>query len=165
MESRFTFRAFIAHEEGRLARLETAGDLQVPMNVLCDAETDLSLMDGDACLAEVFGAGSGIRLFQDEADYDASGTQFAMPSVIPAGVFPPDNNTDAFQQEPIILLVGSVENVVKNPAPAPDDPNYFLEVETLEMRLNLFVRYDGEIRKGNVISCEAWIFGNVKKAG
>ncbi len=163
MKTSFRFKAFLDYEDGRLARVETTGDFEVPMNISCEENTDLSLAEGDLCEAEVMGAGSNIVLYRDEEAFEKANPLFAMPSVIPAGVFPPDNNTDSFQQEPVILFSGTVRNVIKNPDPQPDEPNYFLEVETLEMDLSLYILYDGDIEKGSIISGEAWIFGDIKK--
>jgi hypothetical protein len=163
MKTEFIFNTFLEYEEGTIAQVGTTGDFEVPMNIFCEAGTDFDLKEGERCEAEVMGAGSGIEIFEDAEAYEKTGTMFGLPSLIPSGTFPAEGGAESFQQSPTIIFTGTVLDVVKNPDPGEDDPNYCLEVETLEMTMSLYVRYDGEIKKGNVVNGEAWIFGDIKR--
>ncbi len=165
MLTKFRFRCFIDCEEGKIAQVETTGDMEVPMNILCDENTDFSLAGGDLCEIDVCGVANGVELFKNEDEYYATGSMFAVPSIIPSGSFPSDGNAESGPgQVPVIMFTGTIRAVEKNPEPKPDEPGYRLEVETLEMSMSLYLNYDGELKEGSVISGEAWLFGDVVRA-
>ena len=52
-----------------------------------------------------------------------------------------------------------------NPEPEEDEPNCFILVETLEMRVNLYLRYNGPVEPGYIVYGVAWLFGNLQMEG
>ncbi len=160
----FHFREFLeyegAEEDGTLAALETTGASQIPINVFAEKNTDFDLHEGEMCYCEVVGVGSGIKVFENEDAYYASDMKMASVAVIPTGTFSP-TGAPHFQQSPDIRFSGKVIDVDTDPEAEPDGPNYCITVETLEMTVIVFLRYEGKIETGYFVNGTAWLYGHV----
>ena len=84
----------------------------------------------------------------------------AVQSMIPTGTFHPFSENS--QPEPTILYSGIVKSVDIDKEAAEDRPNYLLEIETYGMTFSLYVRHEGEIQAGDIVSGSAWIYGDLK---
>ncbi len=160
----FVFRYFADCEDGEMARLETA-EFGIPVNVFAEDGTDFDLLDGEACKAELFGVGSrDTEIYPNEVAFEKSGSNMAVPSMIPAGTFPANDEAEDFEESPWIIYVGTVKEVDTDPEANENQPNYCLTVETLEMTLQLYLHYDGPIEPGYILHGTAWLFGPVTRA-
>ena len=160
----FVFHSFFECEDGRAARLETA-KMGIPVNVFAEEDTDFDLRDGEACKAELFSVGSqDTGVYPDEAAFEKSGSNMAVLSMIPAGTFPAMDGAEGFEESPWIIYVGTVKEVDTDPEAGPDQPNYCLTVETLEMTVTVYLHYDGPIEPGYILHGTAWLFADVTSA-
>ena len=82
--SEFTFCYFTDHEDGKMARVETAGS-GIPVNIFIDNAADLSDLKKGPCSIDVRGVGNGVRVFASEEAYRAAGGGMATVSMIPMG--------------------------------------------------------------------------------
>ena len=158
----FVFRYFADCEDGQMARLETAGS-GIPVNVFAEDGTDFDLQDGESCCVDLCGIGSQVDVYSTEEALDASGCRMAVPSMIPMGTFPPKGTEDDFEESAHILFVGKVLEVDTDPEANENQPNYCLKVETLEMTLLLYLRYEGPIKTGCILHGVAWLFGPITR--
>lgn len=164
----FVFNGFSDYndgdESGKLASLETAGEYNVPVNVYAEDKTDFTLLPGEACTAEVIGIGSGIQAYESEEAYLDSWEHAAPVSLIPIGTFSHDGKSD-FEQSPDILFTGKVVETEIDPDAEPHEPNFRIVVETLDMTLTVYARYNGKIEPGYTVQGHAWLFGDVTRKG
>ncbi len=162
--SQFKFCYYQDHEDGKMARVETAGDEYesgIPVNIFIDnAEEHLDMEEG-LCSIEVCGVGSDFTVYPDEASYEAAGTNFASVSMIPMGTFAPPSEERGSGESPHIMYSGRVMEVERAPACQAPEPNIRIGIETLGLCFDLFTRYDGPVEPGNNISGVAWLFGNI----
>lgn len=81
--------------------------------------------------------------------------------MIPIGTFSPGHDNVNFQQSPHILFSGRVVGVAWNPSADANEPNCCLEIETLEMTFNLYMRYAASVEIGYIVHGVAWLFGDL----
>lgn len=160
--SRFTFQYFMDYEDGRMARVETTGDLEIPINIFIDNAADFIDAKAGPCIIDVCGVGSNFKLFASEEEYSSSDPNMAVISLIPSGTFPADPKDESFEQSPHIIYTGRVLDVEWNPKAGENEPNCRVYIETLEMTFSLYLRYEGRIEKGYVIHGVAWLFGDLE---
>lgn len=158
----FRFCGFTDYNDGKLAHLETM-ESGIPVNIFAEPDSDFSLQEGDICSVDIYGEGSNIRFFTDEKAYSASGSQMAPVSMIPMGTFPADPEDKDFQGSPHIIFTGKVIDGKAYPDAVSTEPNFCLMVETLEMILEVYVRYEGNISTGGILSGVAWLYGDILK--
>ncbi len=160
--SKFNFQYFMDHEDGKIARVETTGYLQIPLNIFIDNAEDFSDAAEGPCSIDVCGVGRDVEVFASEEAYRGSGRKTDVISLIPSGTFPLDPNDADFQQDAWIVFSGRALDVEFDPEAGSDDPNYLVHVETLEMTLRLFLRSETPIEKGNVLHGGAWLYGDLE---
>jgi len=136
-------------------------ETDIPVNIYAEPGSDFDMDEGDICTVDICGVCYDLEVFQDEDAYYATGTQFAAVSMIPLGVFSSEGNAD--EESAHIMFSGKVIETEKDPKAGPEEINYCLKAESLEMEINLFTCFDGEIKAGNVIHGTAWIFGEIHK--
>ena len=159
----FVFNSFFDYEDGKGARLQTRESL-IPVNVYADDETDLDLQEGDLCSAEIYAIGAqDTRIFATEEDFHQAESRLGVPCMIPMGTFSLEEDDEEFEESSHILFVGIVNDVAVDPEAGPEEPNMLLLVETVEMELNLYIRTDRPVEKGNIVYGIAWLFGDIKK--
>lgn len=158
----FRFCGFSDYKDGKMAHLETM-EYEIPVNIYAEADSDFSLEEGDICSVYIYGSGRNIRFFADENALEASGSQMAPVSMIPMGTFPADPEDKGFQGSPHIMFSGKVTGGETNPDAGPDEPNFCLTVDTLEMTVHVFVRYEGDITIGGILSGVALLYGDIVK--
>ena len=154
------------YEEGRLANVETL-ESEIPVNIHAEDDSDFTLQEGENCNVEIYAVGNNFKLYSSETEYKASGKKMAVMSMIPAGTFPVDPEDKNFRESAHIIYTGKVLNVSKEQDEKGKDgyPNYFLKIQSYEIEFGLYVYYDGEIKKGDIISGMAWLFGTIAKKG
>ena len=162
MESKFIFKYFKDHEAGKLARLETS-DMNVPVNLFAEENTDFDLQEDEPCTVQVFSVGSNLEVFADEAAYKEKETHFAPISMIPIGLFPPQEDTHDWEESCHILFSGKVlaSHPIENAQ--PNRPNTELVVETLDMTLYIGTIMDQPAEPGNFVRGVVWIYGDIKR--
>ncbi len=161
--TKLQFCYFMDYEDGKMARVETTGEYEVPFNVFVDnADQFEDAAEGICFLMDINGVGSDIRFFRDEEEFKASGSNFAVPSMVPMGTFPANADEEGFQESPHILFAGIVKDFAWNLGAGEREPNLGMEIETLDMTVNLYMRYDGPVEKGYVVYGSAWIYGNLE---
>ena len=156
------FCYYMDYDNGKMARMQTTVDLEIPVNIFADDGSDFALAEGTICNIEVWGYGIDIEVFKTEEEFISSGNFMASISMIPTGTFSPkeEGNSD-FQENPQIMFVGNVTDVEINPQAKPDENNYCLTINTLEMTINVFMRYDGIVEIGNVVYGTAWLYADI----
>lgn len=154
------FRHFADDEDGKMGCFESE-EMEIPLNIHIDNYEECSEMPEGPCQVEIYGIGSQIEVYETEEAFRASGSPMAEVSLIPIGTFPADPADDSVQPSPHILFAGKVLYVEKNSSAEPDDPNYFLFIQTLEIKVNLYLQYEGEIKEGNTVYGVAWLYGNI----
>ena len=162
--SQFKFYYYMDCEDGKMARVETTEDLEIPVNIFIDNADESKAVKGDLCSIDVCGIGSNIEIFASEETYESvdSKLKMAIPSMIPIGTFPADPDDKMFEESPHILFTGRVVDVEWDSEAESDEPNCCILVETLEFTFNLFLRYDAPIEKGYIVHGIAWLFGDMK---
>ena len=150
------FRYYMDYRDSKIARMETESG--IPLNIFADDGSDRTLSDGTECDLQVFGMGNGIRVFSSEEEYSAEETQFAPISMIPSGTFPSENG----EESPHIIFSGKAANVEYDPNADQNQPNYCITIDTYDLSFCLFVKYEGQIEKGNIVSGEAWLYTDIK---
>ena len=159
----FVFQRFFECEDGQAARLKTA-EMGIPVNVFAEEDTDFDLREGEGCKVELFGMGSqDTEVYPNEAAFRKNGSSMGVPSMIPAGTFPVKDGAEDFEESPWIIYVGMVKEVDTDPEAGPDQPNYCLTVETLEMTLQVYLHYDGPIEPGYILHGSAWLFASITR--
>ena len=158
------FYHFVNYEDGKLANLDLSED-EIPVNIFIDNAEELG--DLPECDAEidVYGISQGLDVFKTEDEYNAQSNHMAVQSMIPTGTFWVTDRTRQSRPEPTILYSGIVKSVETDEEAAEDRPNYLLEIETYGMTFSLYVRHDGEIQVGDIVSGRAWIYGDLKPLG
>ena len=158
MNTTMKFCAYIDHEEGKLAAMETQGDsgMSIPVNIFAEDGSDFSLTDGTVCTLEIGGEGCNIKVYASEKEVVAN-TKMAGISMIPMGTFSLEPDDPDFQPQPTIIFSGKVLNVAQNPNPSEEEYQYYVEVETLDMTLALYLDCDEKIEVGNYIHGVAWL--------
>ena len=159
--TKFTFFYFTDYEDGKMARLGTVGDWEIPVNIFIDNAAELEGITEGPCSVDVCGVGSDVEIFASEEEYRASGSGMDVLSMIPIGTFPADEEDKDFEESPHILFTGKVRAVEWNPAAEEEAPNGCLWVETLGLELKLYVRYEGAVEPGYLVHGVAWLFGDM----
>ena len=159
--STLTFFYFMDYKDGKMARLETTEDMEIPVNIFIDNASEFEdLQRETTCSIDIYGVGSNIKEFPSEEVYEASGLQMAPISMIPMGTFPVKDDPD-FVESPHILFSGMVTEVESMLPSKPGDPNYCLTIETLEFEFHLYARVDKPVDAGYIIHGVAWLFGDI----
>lgn len=157
------FQHFMDYENGKMARLEVIAGYGLPLNLYVDNASELEINPGDRCFCAICGIGSGIKIFSSENEFKKTDHAMAPISMIPIGTFSANSEDKDFVQSPHILFTGRVLNAEFNPCAGPDEPNYCVTIETLDMNFTLYYRYDGTISADNIIHGVVWLFGKLEK--
>ena len=158
------FYHFMRYEDGKLANVDLS-EYEIPVNIFIDNAEELDdLRECDAEI-DICGIAQGFEVFKTEEEYYARGKNMAVQSMIPTGTFWVTDETKKRGPEPTILYSGIVRSVDTDEKAAEDRPNYLLEIETYGMTFSLYVRHDGEIQAGDIVSGRAWIYGDLKPLG
>ncbi|MBQ6162930.1 MAG: hypothetical protein IJK23_00510 [Clostridia bacterium] len=160
--NQFRFYGFSDYEDGKIASLETVGEYEIPLNVFIDNASEFDDIDECFCTVDLYGIGSEIEVFSSEEAYRAADKKLAVISMIPIGTFSAQPDDESFQPSPHILFTGKVLYVERDPNAGADEPNYFASVETLELKINLYFRYDGPVEEGYIIYGVAWLYGDME---
>ena len=165
-KSRLVFHGFAPYEGGRLARMATAGELEIPVNVYADPGTDLMMPLGTACEFALYGitSESSIQIFHRMTDYLRSDIPVGCPGMMPAGAVPTEEQEGegTFAQTPVVLFSGIVQSV-EVLGPQPGRPPFLAEIRTLGMTVNLYYDCDRAVRPGDLFFCDAWLFGVIRR--
>ena len=154
-----TFRFYEDSKEDEvIGRFNTKG-YDIPVNISIDNAEKHRLICGDTYRLYLNGWGRNTDIYEDESAFAEQYGHMAVPSLIPIGTFPNDSKDGG---TPRILFVGTVNQVDRLDDSDDDGPNYCLEIETLDMTFHLFLLHEGEIKPGNVIHGEAWLYGLVE---
>ena len=162
-KTEFVFDTCSSSVEGTIARLMVDDGIRLPLVVFIDNWENVQVRHGQHCCIAVKGVGSNVKIFADENEYLATTPKTDVVSLIPTGEFMWHNNAET--AEPYISFTGYVTEVDSDPDAGEDAPNYLLAVETLDMTFDVYLHYDGEISKGNVIHADAWIYGDLEPVG
>lgn len=160
--SKLIFCYFMDYEDGRMARFETTGNYEIPLNIFIDNASEMASAKEGPCSIDICGVGNGVRVFASEEEYLEAKTNFALESMVPIGTFPADPDDEHFEESPHILFTGKVIDVRQDPDAEADGPNYCVLVETLELSFYLYIRHDAPIEKGFIVHGVAWLFGDLE---
>lgn len=160
--SKFMFQYYMDYEDGKMARFNTTGELEIPVNIFIDNVADYLDAKEGPCSIEVNGMGSSIQIFESEEAYYASDMKLDVISMIPMGTFPADPNNKDFEESPRIIFSGKALRVEWDPEAEDGNPNYRVLIETLEMQFYLYLRSDQQIKPGYVLHGVAWLFGDLE---
>ena len=156
------FIYYIPDDEGVLARMETTGEEGgVPLNILAVEGSNMELAEGVVCDLEVYGIVDDIKVFEDEEAYSAVETFFAPIHMVPTGAFPAPEGEEEYTGAPTIGFSGRVTGVEHDPEAPGDQPNYSLTVTTYGLEFTLLTHYDDEIKEGNIVAGEAWLYAEI----
>ena len=161
--SKMTFKYFMEYEDGQMARMETTGNLRIPVNIFIDNAAALDNLAEGLCTIDICGVGStsNIDIYPSEEAYRATSPKMDTISMILMGTFSIHQDDENFQQSPHIIFSGRVLAVEWDPTAAQNKPNCCILIETLEMVINLYVRYDSVIEAGYIVHGVAWLFGEI----
>ncbi len=158
------FYHFVNYEDGKLANLDLSED-EIPVNIFIDNAEELGeLLECDAEI-DIYGVAQDVDVFKTEDEYYAQSNNMAVQSMIPTGTFWAADKNNQSGPEPTILYSGIVKSIDTDENVAEGRPNYLLEIETYGMTFSRYVRYDGEIQVGDIVSGSAWIYGDLKPLG
>lgn len=160
--SLFEFCGFMDYEDGKMARVTTMGEYEIPFNIFIDNASELEDVRARLCSIDVYGIGSDLSFFATEEEYRASGTRLAPEAMIPIGTFSLNEDDEDFKQSPHILFTGKVIDVDRDSCPGPDGPNCLILIETVGMIMQVYAECDEEIEKDYLVHGVAWLFGNLK---
>ena len=161
MVNKLRFFRYMDTKDGKLAQLETIADLRIPLNVCIDNAGAFPNLKPGLCTVDVCGVSGDVRIFPSEEAYRAADLVFASRSLVPIGTFVPGAAETDSPQTPHILFSGQVRKAVRNPEDAPDEPNWELDIETLELDLTLYCRTEETVRPGDLVHATAWLFGDL----
>ncbi len=176
--SKFKFCYYTECDGDQMARLKTI-DMEIPLNVLADEDSDMELREGDVCDVEVNGfcASDETYYYETEEDFLKTDTKMDSKSLIPMGVFPAadvqcDIDCDVEcdincpeEEDASVLLTGKITEVERDTEFSDDGEEiYQIKLDTLEMNVTLFLDADYEIKTGGIIRGTAMLFGDIKKA-
>lgn len=163
--SRMIFFGSDPYEDGYLARMTTAGEIEVPVNVYADPGTDFLMPWGTACEFALNGLANArsLEVFSRKEDYLRSDIRIACPGLIPVGAFATEEEEreGTFRETPTAVFSGVVKKV-EVLEPEPYRPAFLAEVETVGLTVNLYYDSDRAVRPGDLLFCEAWLFGQIK---
>ena len=162
--SKFFFESYIEYEDGQMAHVYTADD-KIPLNIHMDNADLFSDLHEGPCEIEVFGVTEKVDVFTSEEAYYASETHLAIPGLIPIGTLPLEGNEDIFKPSADILFSGKVLDIQRDSCAEEDEPDCCLTIETLGFEFSLYLRYEGEVNKGDIVTGRAWLYGEFKGKG
>ena len=158
------FYHFMRYEDGKIANVDLSEE-EIPLNIFIDNAEELGdLAECDAEI-DIYGVSGGVDVYKTEDEYYAQGNNMAAQSMIPTGTFWVSDETKESGPQPTILFSGIVKSVETDEEAAEDRPNYLLVIETYGMTFSLYMRHDGEIQAGDIVSGRAWIYGDLKPLG
>lgn len=156
-----TFCYFMDYEDGKMARVETTGEYEIPVNIFIDNADEFGELAACPCSINICGVGSGLDLYATEEEFRSAGTAMEPISMIPMGTFSPTNSED-FEESPHILFVGKVLGVDWNPMAGPNEPNCCMRIQTLEMEFDMYTRCSAVVKPGYIVHGVAWLYGDLE---
>lgn len=161
--NKLEFCYFMDYDDGKMARMQTTGRLEIPVNIYIDNYEEVQAYKEGYCCMDVCALGGNIEVYVTEKEYlQNTDSYMDVMSMIPAGTFSPDPDKKDFKESPHILFTGKVMDVDWDSEPEPDLPNCCVLAETLELKINLYFKYDKPIEKGFVVHGVAWLFGDME---
>lgn len=157
----FKFYGFSDYEDGKIAHLETSGEIEIPVNIFIDNADEIGDIGECSCSIDVFAVGNGVVIYSSADDYYAADTKMDVISMIPVGTFPAKEDDENFEQSPHIFFTGKVTDVDYNENSNNDKPNYCITIETVELTFQLYLRYDSIIEVGNIAQGVVWLYGDM----
>lgn len=157
--SKLKFFYFTDYEDGKIARVETTGENNIPFNIFIDNAADFADAKEGSCSVDICGIGSEISIFESEEEYRSSNPIMDTISMIPIGTFPANSDDEHFEQNPHVMFTGKVLDVKRNP---DSEPNCCILLETLEFTFCLYINYDAPVEKGFIVNGIAWLFGDLE---
>lgn len=163
MITKVYFDYFFDYQDGKMARLNTTGDIKIPFNMYIDNAEELCNISEGSYLADINGIIEDFTIFKSKLEYENSEEKMAVISMIPVGSFSVDslNNAD-FKESPYILFSGEILKVFKNPKPTDNEYSHCIIIKTLEMTLTAYLDYKDTIKKSNIIHATAYLYGTLK---
>ena len=160
--SRLQFLSFSDYEDGKMAEMFTVEEM-IPVNIYIDNfEKVHNVRRGEYCDIDICAVCSWVKIYPSEEEYYASDSYMAIPAMIPVGAFSIKPDDENFEESPHILFTGKVMDIAWNPDAKEDDVNCCILIETLELVIKLYLRYDQPVRKGFIIHGVAWLYGDLK---
>ena len=154
------FCEFVKSNEDTLVRVVTAGEYCIPMNIyIWDMILNESGNDpfekGKLYDMDILAVSDDYELYESEADYRLHEKILDLPSLIPSGTFPADDDDDSFIQNPNVIFSGEIVQVKDS---EDDKYNYDLIVKCLETEIELLIACDTEVKPGYIISGVAFLY-------
>ena len=160
--SKLIFSYFQDYEDGKMARMRTTGEYEIPVNIFIDNASELEGVKKGYCNIDICAVGNDIDIYSSEEDYWQADSRMDIISMIPLGTFPADPDDADFEESPHILFTGKVLDVKWNPAAEEGDVNCCIRIETLGFTFNLYLDYDKPVEKGYIVHGVAWLFGDME---
>ena len=159
---KFIFNNFMDNGKERFARLETANH-NIPVNIYAEEDSDFDLQNGELCETSVFGVGSGYEVYRSEKEYYEHHEKLASVSLFPIGLFPSSPDDKDWEESCHVMFSGKVIDFLPNPYSEDENINCLIFVETLDMTIGIYTKYDGIIEEGYYIHGIAWLFGDIAR--
>ena len=160
--NRLKFCYFQDYEDGKMARMLTTGEYEIPVNIFIDNASEFEGVKRGYCNIDVCAVGSSIDIYASEEEYRQTDSNMDIISMIPMGTFSVKPDDEDFQESPHILFTGKVLDVAWNPEADEDDANCCVLVETLGLMINLYLNYDKPVEKEYIVHGVAWLFGDME---
>ena len=165
MTTMLKFHGCMEYGDMMMARLETEEN-QIPLNVILENYEEYEdLPDGTECEILLIGDWMETTVYDSREDYFQDNNFMDATALIPSGTFPAYENGVAGEysgQTPMILYSGTVLEAEYREQPDEKKPNYRLLVETLDLKFQLFTRYEGMIRDGSIVHGTAFMSGIIE---
>ena len=169
--SRLKFCYFMDYEDWEIARFETTGGMEIPVNIYIENADSFEYEPEGYAIVDICGVVKELKVYPSEEEYMKlpEEPKMAPMSMIPIGTFPesyPDPPEDEdFDESPHIYFTGRVLKSEWDPDAGEDWTNCKLLVETLELELNIFLRNETPIPEGTIVQGVAWLFGDLQMEG
>ena len=160
--NRLEFCYFQNYEDGKMARLLTTGDYEIPVNIFIDNDSELEDVSEGYCNIDVCAVGSSIEFYATEEEYRRQNSDMDIISMIPVGTFSVEPDDEDFEESPHILFTGRVLDVEWAPEADEDEPNCCILIETLELVITMYLRYDKPVERGFIVHGAAWLYGDLE---
>lgn len=152
-----TFYYFIDYENGKIARMETIGDYEIPLNVLIENEHNLINMSQGQYKLILYAISDNLKFYSSTEAFNASSCNVACNSVFPIGVFSENPNNQNVKESPHILFAGKVMCVEKDAG----NSECCIYVKTGYFGFYLYASFEDDIRAGYIVYGKAYLYADI----
>ena len=145
-----------------LATVETIGWYGIRVGITLDNPEDFTDGTSGICSCEIKGETDDFEVYATEEAFYNADLGCASRSLFPLGLITPDRTAEDSAQCSLIEFAGEVIQVTRLRPDEDESPNYRVLVDTLDMVVDLGIRYDGAIQPGYYIHCATMLHGAIQ---